>query len=86
MTLTYTPQHPLPNHSLVYDVQGDILTITHSNGEVETVDTFDFTGTPDGILDLEGVETTLPVQPIVKAERVGGVLTVTVLDWSGTDG
>jgi len=82
MTLTYTPQRPLPNHSLTYDVQGDVLTVTHNNGETEVVDVFDFTGTPDGILDTGSIETTLPVQPIVRAERVAGELTVTALDWS----
>lgn len=81
MTLAYTPQRPLTNHSLAYDVQGDVLTVTHSNGAEETVDTFDFSGLPDGILDLETIETTLPVQPITKAERANGELTVTVLDW-----
>lgn len=87
-----------PPHALTYVVDGDILTITHQTTrfgepdpetgerpvevETETVDTFDFTGTPDGIVDWDTIETTLPAQPIVAAERIDGHLTVTVLDWS----
>ncbi len=71
-----------PSHTLVYDASGDMLTVTHEADQVITSDTFDFSGTPDGKLDVQSVETTLPVQPIVRAERVDGELTVEVLDWS----
>ncbi len=70
-----------PPHTLEYSTDGDILTVTHTAGEVVTTDTFDFTGTPDGELDMESIETSLPVQPILSAERVGGELNVEVLDW-----
>ena len=75
-----------PPHELVYEVEGDVLTVTHKAGEVVTVDVFDFTGTPDGKLDVDTIETTLPVQPILAAERVDGLLTVTVLDWRQDSG
>lgn len=81
-----------PPHRLDYQADGDRLTVTHTiqrrdpeTGALidgpQTIDTFDFTGTPDGRLDVDSIETTLPVQPILAAERVGGELTVTVLDW-----
>lgn len=83
MQLDYVSQIPPgdPPHALEYEVSGDVLTVRHIAGEVVTVDTFDFTGTPDGALDVETIQTDLPVQPILAAERVDGVLTVTVLDW-----
>lgn len=71
-----------PPHTLAYEVDGDRLTIVHDNGETETIDTFDFTGVPDGELDVPTIETALPVQPILAALRANGHLTVTVLDWS----
>ena len=84
MRLEYRRQVPPgdPPHQLIYGVDGDKLTVTYKMGDAEAVDTFDFTGTPDGRLDVDSIETTLPVQPILAAERVDGVLTVTVLDWS----
>ena len=83
MRLEYVRQVPPgdPPHELVYEVDGDKLTVTYKMGDAEAVDTFDFTGTPDGKLDVDSIETDLPVQPILAAERVDGQLTVTVLDW-----
>lgn len=83
MQLVHVRQAPPgdPPHTLAYEVSGDALTVRHTAGGSETSDTFDFTGTPDGQLDTDTIETTLPVQPILAAERVDGVLTVTVLDW-----
>lgn len=83
MQLRFVKQVPpgSPPHELEYEVSGDGLTVRHIAGGSETSDTFDFTGTPDGRLDVDTIETTLPVQPILAAERVDGVLTVTVLDW-----
>lgn len=45
-----------------------------------TTDTFDFTGIPDGKLDLSTLDTTLEVSPIMSAERVDGVLYVELLN------
>lgn len=83
MQLRFVKQVPPgdPPHQLIYGVDGDKLTVTYKMGDAEAVDTFDFTGTPDGALDVETIQTDLPVQPILAAERVDGQLTVTVLDW-----
>ena len=45
-----------------------------------TVDTFDFTGMPDGQLELSTLETTLELSPIISAERIDGVLYVELLN------
>lgn len=83
MRIEYVKQVPPgdPPHRLVYEADGDVLRITHVAGEVETVDVFDFTDSPDGELDVDSIETSLPVQPILAAERSDGILTVTALDW-----
>lgn len=70
-----------PPHRLEYEVADDVLTVRHTGGGQVSEDVFDFTGTPDGALDVDTIETDLPVQPILAAERVDGQLTVTVLDW-----
>lgn len=84
MILRFTPQRC--DARLEYTVQGELLTVTYTPVEGEPiVDTFDFTGLPDGELDRYGVETVLPYPPIVAAERVDGVLTVTLLHWYRRD-
>jgi hypothetical protein len=44
---------------------------------------FDFSALPDG--RAEEVSTSLPVQPIVSAERVAGVLQLELLKYIGLD-
>lgn len=59
-----------------YTFDKDKITTTYK----ETTDTFDFTGMPDGQLDLSTLETTLELNPILSAERVDGVLYVELLN------
>lgn len=59
-----------------YIFDNDNITATYKG----TIDTFDFTGMPDGQLDLSTLETTLEVNPILSAERVDGVLYVELLN------
>lgn len=61
---------------IVYTFDNDKITATYEG----TTDTFDFTGMPDGQLDLSTLETTLEVNPIMSAERVDGVLYVELLN------
>ena len=46
-------------------------------------DTFDFSQMPDG--EMVEVETTLPINPIISARRVDGVLEVILLNFIGPD-
>lgn len=46
-------------------------------------DAFDFSQMPDG--EAVNIETTLPINPILSARRVGGVLEVVLLNWIGPD-
>lgn len=73
MKAILTPQVPHRDFTVSYSAEGDILT-----AEVDgVVDTFDFTGMPDG--RAESIESaTLPINPVLGAEKVNGVLTVTL--------
>lgn len=62
-----------------YRAEGDVLHV--SSGLLS--DTFDFTNMPDGVAN--SIETTLPVNPIVHAERINGELNVTLIHWYGAD-
>jgi hypothetical protein len=76
--LLYSPQ--FGTRRITYQLAGEVLTATLDTGES---DVFDFTALPDG--RAEGVETSLPVQPIVRAERVNGVLQLALLKYIGLD-
>lgn len=81
MNLEYTPQRS--DNKLIYSVENDILTVTYQNARTgqEVTDTFDFTGLPDGKLEVDTITTTLPVGPIISAEKISGTLTLTLLRW-----
>lgn len=78
MKLKYSPQFGV--RRIDYELAGEVLAATLDTGET---DVFDFLGLPDG--RAEGIETTLPVQPIVTAERVAGVLQLELLKYIGLD-
>jgi len=46
-------------------------------------DRFDFSGLPDGELDVSALETTLDICPVLAARRVNGQLEVTLLRFHG---
>lgn len=83
MNIEYTPQRS--DNILSYEADGDVLTVTCTQRGQQHQDTFDFSGVPDGELDREQIETTLPVQPILSAKKENGELTVRVLRWYGKD-
>jgi len=64
-----------------YEVEENVITATIDG----KTDTFDFTGMPNGELQLEdeegeeSVQTILPENPILSAKKVNGVLTVKIL-------
>ena len=71
-----------------YKFDGDKVIITIG----ETTDTFDFTGVPEGRLELFDFEseellikTNLPVQPLISAEKKDGVLYLELLNWIPLD-
>ena len=48
-------------------------------------DTFDFTGLPDGEIDSSMVETVLEHNPIIRAKREAGVLSVEIMNFIPED-
>ena len=48
-------------------------------------DTFDFTGLPDGEVDYSMIETILEYNPILKATKVDGILSVELLNFISED-
>jgi hypothetical protein len=76
--LLYSPQFSA--RRIEYQLEGEVLTATLDTGET---DTFDFSALPDG--RAEEVSTSLPIQPIVSAERVAGVLQLELLKFMGLD-
>jgi hypothetical protein len=64
---------------LNYKFSGEVVTVTYGS----MIDSFDFSDMPIGILD--SVETTLPVNPIIQAERKDDGLYVTLLNYIDDD-
>lgn len=69
---------------IVYNFEGDKVTATIG----DVADTFDFSGIPDGELEMHDketgnllLETTLPVMPILSAKKESGVLYLVLLNW-----
>lgn len=95
MKIVYSPQR---NDDIIeYDIQGEVIIATLKKGHEEMAeegevtfivteehtDTFDFMDMPDG--KLEESTSTLPVNPLLSAERIDGVLHVTLLKYHGAN-
>lgn len=76
--LKFSPQFGA--RRITYQLEGEVITATLDTGES---DTFDFSGLPDG--QAEEVSTPLPVQPIVRAQRIAGELELELLKFIGLD-
>lgn len=78
INLTYTPQRA--NYKAEYIINNDILTV--KIGDVQEV--FDFTGLEEGIAE-EIITETLPINPIISAEKIGDTINVKVIRFYGED-
>lgn len=87
MMVLYSPQ--VSDKEIIYSFDGDKITATIDG----ITDTFDFTGMPDGQLQLYSAEppfeplfiTSLPLMPILSAKRENGTLQVEILRFIGAD-
>lgn len=77
MRIFLSPQ--VSDKSIEYEFGKDIIIAT-INSESET---FDFSDFPDG--KAENIETTLPINPIISAERKEGILHVELVNFIGED-
>ncbi|MGX8233944.1 hypothetical protein [Bacillus subtilis] len=83
MKILLSPQVPVnPIDKITYAFEEDVIRVTMPDGKT---DTFDFTGLPDGELELGGVETVLEPNPLLSAKKVEGVLYVELLNYIGLD-
>lgn len=62
-----------------YSFTGEIITCDMEEGR----DTFDFSSMPDGL--AQEINTILPFNPILRAEKVDGVLSVELIKYVGPD-
>lgn len=85
MKILLKPQ--VSDRRISYSFEGEVITARMG----DTVDSFDFSGLPDGRLQLHDEEgqpaitTDLPVMPIEAAWREDGQLHVQLLNFIGTD-
>jgi len=77
MLVRWSPQRS--DRLLSYQFVGETITATLDGQS----DVFDFSGLPDGELDVSALETTLDICPIISARRVNGQLEVTLLKFHG---
>lgn len=71
--IIYSPQRS-DSYVSTYQLDNDVLTITLN----DVVETFDFSEFSDGLAE-EITPEKLPINPIIKAERVDGTLSITVI-------
>jgi hypothetical protein len=83
MKILFSPQiMAKEDQQITYEFGNDVIIATIG----DVTDIFDFSGLPDGIVDrISDIETTLPVNPIQRVERIDGVLYVTLLKWLPED-
>ena len=78
INLTYTPQRA--DIKAEYIVNNDILVVKIN----DITETFDFTGLAEGMAE-EIIAEVLPINPIVKVEKIGDTVNVTVIRFYGAD-
>ena len=81
MKVLFTPQLN-EEFKYIYTFDGDIVTVTHSVTGV--VEQFDFSGLPDGEMP-RSIDDTIEDSVIKKAEKINGVLYLTLLYNVGKD-
>lgn len=75
--IIYTPQRS-DFYTSTYQLENDVLTVSIN----DTVETFDFSEFPDGVAE-EIITESLPINPIMRVERIQGELKVTVIQFYG---
>ena len=81
MRILMSPQVMLEDQRFDFVFSGESISATF----VGETDTFDFSGLPDGEVDFSKIETMLPINPILIARRVDGVLSVELLNFISED-
>lgn len=81
MKIYKSPQVRADEKRFEFEFSGEVIVATFDGIE----DTFDFTGFPDGEVDYSMIETVLEYNPILKATKVDGILSVELLNFISED-
>ena len=81
MRIYKSPQVGTDEKLFEFEFSGEVIVATFDGIE----DTFDFTGLPDGEADYSMIETVLEYNPILKATKVDGILSVELLNFISED-
>ena len=81
MRIYKSPQVGVDEKRFKFEFSGEAITVTFDG----ISDTFDFTGLPDGEVDYSMIETILEYNPILKATKVDGILSVELLNFISED-
>lgn len=72
----------LGDHKITYKIDGEKITATYQKkGQEPIQDEFDFTGLPEGRLNIDEIETAIPFKPISNAYKTDGVLYIEVVNF-----
>ena len=81
MRIYKSPQIGADEKRFEFEFSGEMIIATFDGMS----DTFDFTGLPDGEVDYSMIETILEYNPILKATKVDGILSVKLLNFISED-
>ena len=81
MRIYKSPQIRADEKRFEFEFSGEMIIATFD----DVSDTFDFTGLPDGEVDYSMIETILEYNPILKATKVDGILSVELLNFISED-
>ena len=81
MRIYKSPQVGTDEKRFEFEFSGEAITVIFDGVR----DTFDFTGLPDGEVDYSMIETVLEHNPILKATKVDGILSVELLNFISED-
>lgn len=81
MRILKSPQIRFDEERFAFSFDGEIITATLG----EESNTFDFSAFPDGEVNWSMIETNLPYNPIIKASRVNGTLSVEIINFIAED-
>ena len=81
MRIMKSPQIRFDGTQFTFAFEGETVTATLGSES----DIFDFSGFPDGRMDSSMVETILVYNPIIRAEKVDGVLSVELMNFIPED-
>jgi hypothetical protein len=81
MRILMSPQVRADEKRFEFEFSGEAITAAFD----DITDVFDFSGFPDGEVDFSMIETVLEYNPILKATKVDGILSVELLNFISED-